>query len=244
MNQPSLPVLKVAGLTKRYGKYEALRGVDLEINAGEIVALMGPNGSGKSTLIKSIVGLVYPDRGSIQIAGHNARNGTVYRRVLGYMPQVARYPETLTVGELFRLLTELRRDCTEYDRELYDELRIESFEHKQLGMLSGGQRQRVSAALAFYFAPSVLLLDEPTAGLDPVSTETIKAKIRAEQQRGKAFLITTHSPQDAMELAHRLVYVYEGKIRIDAPLEAIMAVSASGSLMPAIAWYLQTQVER
>ncbi len=243
MNHPTNPLLRVARLSKKYGKHTALCDVDLHINAGEIVALMGPNGSGKSTLIKSIVGLVHHDTGTIEILAHNARDGISYRQRLGYMPQVARYPETLTVSELFRMLIELRHDCTEYDVELYTELGIESLKHKQLGTLSGGQRQRVSAALAFYFAPAVLLLDEPTAGLDPISTEVIKAKIRREQQRGKAFLITTHSPQDTLELADRLVYLYDGSVRIDAPLATVLSTSQASSLMGAIAWYLQQQAD-
>jgi Cu-processing system ATP-binding protein len=235
-------VLCVRGLVKWYGSFQALRGVDLQIDSGEVVALMGPNGSGKSTLIKSIVGLVHPDEGNVTILGRDTRDGIDYRRTLGYMPQIARYPETLAVGELFRMLKELRHDCSTHDSELYEQLGVVTFEHKQLGTLSGGQRQRVSAALAFYFCPLLLLLDEPTAGLDPFSTETIKAKIRAEKRQGRSFLITTHSPQDTMELADRLVYLYDGSICIDAPLESVLGTSPAPSLMGAIAWHLQHRV--
>lgn len=243
---PSSPgqhtAIEVRGLTKRFGTQEVLCGVDVLMHFGEVVALMGPNGSGKSTLIKSMVGLVRPDRGSIHIAGHEASGDVSYRRSVGYMPQIARYPETLTVAELFNMLMQLRSDCNSYDLQLYEQLNIASLASKQLGVLSGGQRQRVGAALAWYFSPTIVLLDEPTAGLDPISTETIKAKIAHERAQGKCIVITTHSPQDALELADRLVYLYEGKICIDLPLEQLLTDAATTSLMGAIAWHLQREV--
>lgn len=232
-------MLAVFDLEKWYGMHHVLRGINLHVSAGEVVALMGPNGSGKSTLIKCIVGLVRPDRGDITVMNASVLNGIEHRRLLGYIPQIARYPDTLTVGELFKMLMQLRSDCRNYDRYLYDELSINTLSAQQLGSLSGGQRQRVSAALAFYFSPILLLLDEPTAGLDPISTETIKAKIFAEKHQGKAIVITTHSPQDALELADRLIYLYDGKVRIDQRIENLMTQSRAQSLMGAIAWSLQ-----
>lgn len=241
-SQGQYAAIEVCGLTKRFGAQEVLRGVDVSMHYGEVVALMGPNGSGKSTLIKSMVGLVRPDSGSIRIAGHEVDGDVSYRRVVGYMPQIARYPETLTVAELLHMLTQLRGECNSYDLQLYEQLNIGNFESKQLGMLSGGQRQRVGAALAWYFSPAILLLDEPTAGLDPISTETIKDKIASERARGNCIVITTHSPQDAVELADRLVYLYEGKVFIDMPLEQLLDSAATTSLMGAIAWYLQRAI--
>ncbi|MCX8051923.1 MAG: ABC transporter ATP-binding protein [Chlorobi bacterium] len=236
-----MTMLAVSGIEKSYGRYRVLAGVNLRLDAGEVVALMGPNGSGKSTLIKCIVGLVRPDRGTISLMGNNvfAGNGIEARRAIGYMPQIARYPETMTVGELFDLIERIRSDCRIYDRELYDALRVDALRDKQLGSLSGGQRQRVSAALAFYFSPMLLLLDEPTAGLDPISTEAIKAKIIREKTLGKTILITTHGPQDALELADRLVYLFDGLVRIDRPIATLISESSAQSLMGAIAWYLQ-----
>ncbi|MCX7929231.1 MAG: ABC transporter ATP-binding protein [Chlorobi bacterium] len=232
--------LTVTDLFKQYGKHRALCGVSIEFHAGEVVALMGPNGSGKSTLIKCIVGLVRPDRGTISLFGceSNIENGMKFRHAIGYMPQIARYPETMTVRELFKLLEMIRSDCSTYDRQLYNQLQIEMLQEKQLGSLSGGQRQRVSAALAFYFSPTLLLLDEPTAGLDPISTELIKSKIVQEKRQGKTIVLTTHSPNDALEVADRVVYLYDGVVRIDETIASLMVRSAATSLMGAIAWYL------
>lgn len=241
ISQGQNAAIVVRGLTKRFGAQEVLRGVDVSMHFGEVVALMGPNGSGKSTLIKSIVGLVRPDGGSIHVAGHQVYGDVSYRRSVGYMPQIARYPETLTVAELFHMLTQLRSECNDYDLQLFEQLNIGSFASKQLGVLSGGQRQRVGAALAWYFSPTILLLDEPTAGLDPISTETIKAKIARERAQGKCLVITTHNPHDALELADRLVYLYEGEIWIDLPLEQLLDNAATTSLMGAIAWHLQQE---
>lgn len=241
MIQVQSTMLTVTALEKWYGSHHVLRGIDLRVTTGEVVALMGPNGSGKSTLIKCIVGLVRPDNGDITVMNASVLDRIEQRRLLGYIPQIVRYPETLTVRELFEMLMRLRDDCRDYDRYLYDEFRIDALSSRQLGSLSGGQRQRVSAALAFYFSPMLLLLDEPTAGLDPISTETIKAKICAEKQQGKAMVITTHSPQDALELADRLIYLYDGKVRIDQSIETLMAQSRAQSLMGAIAWSLKQE---
>jgi Cu-processing system ATP-binding protein len=231
--------IEIQGLGKRYGTHHVLSNVSVAFRVGEVIALMGPNGSGKSTLIKSIVGLVHPDKGSIRIMGHELLDGITYRRSIGYMPQIAQYPETLAVGELFSMFARLRDDCSHFDYELYDELGIRELETKQLRVLSGGQRQRVSAAFAWFFSPTILLLDEPTAGLDPISTEKIKAKIVRERMQGKCIVMTTHSPQDALELADRIVYLYEGNLRIDMPLAQLLEIAPASSLMGTIAWYLQ-----
>lgn len=231
--------ISITGLEKWYRKHHVLRGVTIELKAGEIVALMGPNGSGKSTLMKCIVGLVQPSAGSITVCGVDIHKDSTYRAWIGYMPQIVRYPESLTVKELFATVAQLRDAHSDFlDRSLYDQLCIHDLEHKSLGSLSGGQRQRVNAALAFYFSPNILLLDEPTAGLDPVSNEIVKERMIADKQRGTTILMTTHSPQDVLDVADRVVYLYEGRVAINKGIEDLLAQSGSTSLMKAIAFHL------
>ncbi len=207
-------MIEVANLSKRYGRQLALDSVSLTMRPGLSVALIGPNGSGKTTLIKCILGLVRSDSGTILVNGADVERGFAYRRDIGYMPQISQFPDHMKVYQLFELISSMRPDYPKdtYDRELYDAFKIEHFDKKALGALSGGMKQQVSAALAFFFNPSIIILDEPTAGLDPLSNEKLKAKINKCVSEGKLVLTTSHMLSDLDEIADHVVYLMEGRL--------------------------------
>ena len=197
---------------KSFGKLKVLEGVDLNLVAGNSYALVGPNGSGKTTLIKSLLGMVIPDEGKILFNKEEIQRSWKYRDKIGYMPQIGRYPDNMRIGQLFDMMRNIRKDHKQVDEELIYAFDLNTIFDKRMHTLSGGTRQKVSAALAFLFEPPVLVLDEPTAGLDPVAVEYLKDKIKKEIKRGKLMLITSHILSDLDELSNKLIYINEGKI--------------------------------
>ncbi|MGB3018701.1 MAG: ABC transporter ATP-binding protein [Ignavibacteria bacterium] len=212
-------MISISNLHKKFGKTIALNGVDFNCVQGSVTALMGPNGSGKSTLMKSVLGLVIPDSGKIIVDDADILHGFDYRNKIGYMPQTANYPQNLKVVELFDILKDLR--TSETDDELIREFRIKEIYEKKFGQLSGGLKQRVSAAIAFLFNPKILILDEPTSSLDPLSAEIMKSKIHKSKLEGKLILVSSHLVTEVDEIADRLAFMLDGKIVIDKMLAEI-----------------------
>lgn len=208
-------MINIEKLKMCYGKVNVLSDVDLSFSKGQVSVIMGPNGSGKSTLLKSILGLVIPKSGNIMVNEVNTRNDFHYRNFIGYMPQIANYPSNLKVIELFKIVKDIRSDHANMDEELIEKFNLSQIYEKNFSQLSGGYRQRVTAALAFLFNPEIVILDEPTASLDPLSTEIIKTKILKSKEEGKTILISSHIVSEAGELADRLVYLLDGKVLID-----------------------------
>ncbi|PUZ23406.1 copper ABC transporter ATP-binding protein [Chitinophaga parva] len=205
-------MIEIAHLTKSFRKFKALDDISLEFREGQTISLLGPNGSGKTTLIKSILGLVTPDTGVIRINGEETKTRWEYRSRIGYMPQIGRYPENMTIGQVLQMLKDIRKDCKVYDEELVRDFDLQAVKNKMMRSLSGGTRQKVSACLAFLFSPDILILDEPTAGLDPVASELLKAKISRERAMGKLILITSHVLSDLDDITSHIVYLQEGKL--------------------------------
>ena len=228
-------VIEVRGLTKNFGRLRVLDALDLQIRRGEVTAVLGPNGAGKTTLIKSILGLVRPDAGTISVWGEPLGAGPEYRSRVGYMPQIARYPENLTPRELVSMLRDLRGSSAEVDERLVETLRVGPELDKPFRTLSGGNRQKTSAVLAFLFRPDVLFLDEPSAGLDPVSSSVLKDRILAEREEGRTVVLTSHILSEVQELADRVVYLLDGRIYFDSPVAALLAASGEATLERAIA---------
>jgi Cu-processing system ATP-binding protein len=203
-------MIKIEHLSKRYKKLQALDNVSVEFTKGQVVALVGPNGSGKTTLIKSILSMVKPDSGRILFENKPVIDQVEYRRHIGYMPQISQYPYNMRVHQVFDMLKDIRNEQTNIDVDLFNTFNIINIEQKTMQSLSGGTRQKVSAALAFLFHPDVFILDEPTAGLDPLATEILKDKIIKEKKKNKLILITSHVMSDLDELATHIVYLQEG----------------------------------
>lgn len=205
-------MIRIEKLTKTFGKFRALDGIDLSLEKGQAVSLLGPNGSGKTTLIKSILGLVIPEKGTITINGQLIKNNPAYRANIGYMPQIGRYPDNMTIEQVIHMIKDIRKDQTQYDEELYESFGLDKIKTKKMRTLSGGTRQKVSACIAFLFSPDIYILDEPTAGLDPVANELLKDKIAAECARGKLVMITSHVLSDLDGLTSHIIYLQDGKL--------------------------------
>lgn len=229
-------MIQIENLSKTFGKLNVLNKVNLTLSKPNCVALVGPNASGKTTLIKSILGLVIPDGGSIQIDGKSILGKWEYRQNIGYMPQIGRYPENMNIGQLFKMIIEIRKSSfNSCDTELINKFQIEKIYNKRLGTLSGGTRQKISACLAFLFHPEIIILDEPTAGLDPVSTELLKEKIYKEKQNNKLVIITSHVLSDLDDLVEEVVFFQEGTIKFQKKIDKIKSDTGETTLSKAIA---------
>jgi Cu-processing system ATP-binding protein len=228
-------MISIKKVNKNFGKLSALKNVDLELNMGRSYALVGPNGSGKTTLIKSILGLVIPSSGEIIFDNKSIAKDWKYREQIGYMPQIGRYPENMTIGQLIDMMKNIRKNPSEVDDSLIDQFKLYKFYDKRMHTLSGGTRQKVSAALACLFNPAVLILDEPTAGLDPISVELLKEKILEEKAKGKLLIISSHILSDLDELTTEMVYIYEGKVHYNNSIESLKEETQEKRLGKAIA---------
>jgi Cu-processing system ATP-binding protein len=226
----------VSGLRKRFGGQEVLRGLDLTIHPGRITAVVGPNAAGKTTLIKTILGLVRADGGgTVEVDGLPVNGGPEYRERIGYMPQAARFPEHLTGREVIRLLIDLRNRKTGLDEELIEGFHLEPSLDKPVRTLSGGTRQKLNAVVACLFRPSLLILDEPTAGLDPVAAGVLKDKVLRAPAEGTTVLLTSHIMSEVEELAQDLIFLMEGAIAFQGTVDTLLAESSETRLERAIA---------
>lgn len=228
-------MIKIEHLEKSFGKLHALQSITLSIEQGDITAIVGPNGAGKTTLIKCILGLVKADEGILAIGGHRLNGEWSYRKDIGYMPQIARFPDNLTVKEVFNLVKDLRGTPDTTDDELITGFHLEKELNKKIRTLSGGTKQKLSAAIAFLFNPKILILDEPTAGLDPVSSSHLKDKIIKEKANGKTIILTSHIMSEIQELSDRIIFLLEGKIFFDGSVDDILGTANETTLERAIA---------
>ena len=222
-------------VTKNYGRLTALDNINLTCNRGESIALIGPNGSGKTTFIKCLLGMVVPDSGFITFNNNNIRKNYTYRSDIGYMPQLSRFPDNMTIAQVIEMMKDIRKPfTTATDVELVEQFELGKIMDKRVRTLSGGTRQKVGACLAFMFSPGVLILDEPTAGLDPVSTEIIKAKIVKEKANGKLILITSHVLSDLDSIISQVIYLQEGKLKFHKSFEQLKKDTGEQQLSKAI----------
>lgn len=228
-------------VNKFFGKLIALDNVSAVCNKGECIALLGPNSSGKTTFIKSILGMVIPDSGFITFNGNNIIHNWEYRSQIGYMPQIGRYPENMTIGQVMDMMIDIRKiTTTNLDEDLVNEFDLKNLYDKRMRTLSGGTRQKVSASLAFLFKPQVLILDEPTAGLDPVATEILKDKILKEKANGKLVLITSHVLSELDDLATQIIFLNEGKLKFHKNISDLRTETGEERLSKAIAFVMKS----
>ena len=233
--------LRVAALTKRYGSVPVLQGIDLALERGRVTAILGPNGAGKTTLIKSILGLTRASGGEVFIEGKPIDDDPAYRASIGYMPQSARFPDNLTANDLISLLSDLRGSAATLDRALVDGFRLGAELSKPLRTLSGGPRQKVNAVLAFLFSPDLLILDEPTAGLDPIASSILKDKVLEERARGRTIVLTSHVINDLEELADNVVFLLDGAVRFAGALSELKCRTRQLSLERAVAQLMREE---
>ena len=232
------PTIQITGLTKRFGRAKVLDQVSFDIRPGRITAVLGPNAAGKSTVIKAILGLVRPDSGRILVNGNRVNGIPDYRARIGYMPQTPRFPENLTGNHIVAMLRDLREDPGD-DLRLLDEFGLQGEMGKPIRTLSGGTRQKLNAAVAFLFRPSLLILDEPTAGLDPVASQILKQRLRRARSVGSTVVLTSHHLAEVEELVDDVIVLLEGRVAYAGPLRNLIANTGEDRLERAVANLMQ-----
>ena len=228
-------MIEIKDLHKKFGKNLVLKGIDLDIQQGGIFAILGPNGSGKTTLIKSVLGMVIPQSGTISINGKTIKKDWKYRNEIDYLPQIANFPNNLSVKELIKMIKDLRANYTSKDQSLIELFKLESFLDKKLGNLSGGTKQKVNLVLTFMFDSPLIILDEPTTGLDPISLIRLKNLINAEKEKGKTILITSHIMSFVEEVSNEIVFLLEGKIYFKGSIQELKSKTDQPDFEHAIA---------
>jgi ABC-2 type transport system ATP-binding protein len=208
--QPLQPVATLANVTKRYGATTALDGLSLALRPGEIVALLGPNGAGKSTAVRLLLGLISATSGVASVFGSDPRDPATRVRI-GAMLQVARIPETLRVREHLDLFRSYYPRPLPME-EIVQIAQLDGIESRFYSQLSGGQKQRVLFGLALCGDPDLIMLDEPSVGMDIEARRGLWQQIRTLADRGKTVLLTTHYLEEADALAHRIIVINKGKI--------------------------------
>ena len=227
-------MIRIENLHKRFGKLTVLDGLDLEIKSGGIFAILGPNGSGKTTLIKCLLGMVIPTSGKIIHDNKNILHKWRYRNKINYLPQIANFPANLTVNELLKMVKNLRPKVPN-DKELISKFGVKPFLNKKLGNLSGGTKQKINIILTFMFDSDLIILDEPTTGLDPISLIYLKKIIQAEKAKGKTILVTTHIMSLVDEIADEIVFILDGKIYFKGTVDMLKKETGQTNLEHAIA---------
>ncbi len=227
---PVLRGLSVDGIGKKYDKRVVLRDVSLSVRRGEVVGLLGPNGAGKTTCFYSIMGLAMPDSGRILLDGHDITGLPMYRRAalgLGYLPQETSIFRGMTVEQNIMAVLEVAEpDATARAarlEELLGEFNITRLRAAPAMALSGGERRRVEIARALAANPSIMLLDEPFAGIDPISIADIRALVVQLRARDIGVLITDHNVRETLEIVNRACIIYDGRVLFEGTPEALVA---------------------
>ncbi len=228
-------MIEIRNLTKKFNRFTALENLNLSFTNGKSIALIGPNGCGKTTLIKCILGLNVIETGDILVGGKSVKEDFHYRKDIGYMPQIGRYPENMTINQTISMIRDTREiQESELDTELLEAFELSKIFDKKMGNLSGGTTQKVSAVLAFMFDPKIIILDEPTAGLDPLASEILKNKIIKERKRGKLIIITSHLLSELDDIVSEIVFMNEGKVIVQQSVEDLMTEHKSERISESI----------
>jgi ABC-2 type transport system ATP-binding protein len=221
-----MAVVEIQGLTKRYGPVEALRGIDLSVEEGEIFGLLGPNGAGKTTTVEIISGLIPRDGGTVKVLGRDPEQERHrLTHFIALQPQHMDFLDNATVGEIVALFRSLYAGVDRQRvRRILERLGLHDRQRTRFQHLSGGQRQRLNLALALIGNPRLVILDEPTAGLDPQARVQIHDFIREIRAEGRTVILTTHYLEEAEALCDRVAIIDHGKIiACDAPRRLIMS---------------------
>jgi Cu-processing system ATP-binding protein len=232
-------MIELINISKSFGKTNALKNVSLQLSAGKCIGLIGPNACGKTTIIKNILSMVVPDSGEILFDGHSIKGDVKYKNKIGYMPQIGRYPENMSIRQVINMIRDIRAFQGREDTELYDAFGIDQIGDKKMRTLSGGTTQKVSATIAFLFNPPVLILDEPTAGLDPISSELLRDKIIKERENGKLILITSHLLSELDDLLTDIIFMQEAEVLFNKSVDALFEETGETRVSKAISKLLK-----
>ena len=227
-------MIEIKNLTKKFNKFTALQDINLECKKGHSIAFIGPNGCGKTTLIKCILGLNVVESGDILVSGNSVKKDFLYREKIGYMPQIGKYPENMTIGQTIKMIQDNRKNVENIDTELLEAFELTKLYEKKMSTLSGGTTQKVSAVLAFMFHPEIIILDEPTAGLDPLASEILKNKIIKERNNGKLIIITSHLLSELDDMVNEIVFINDGKVLVHQSVEDLKTETQQTKISDAI----------
>lgn len=185
--------------------------------------------------------MVIPDKGTISVKDKLISSDVAYRKNIGYMPQIGRYPDNMSIGQIIEMMKDIRRSDKTIDEDLLKAFQLERLFDKRMRTLSGGTTQKVSATLAFLFDPDILILDEPTAGLDPLASEILKEKIILEKQKGKLIMITSHLLSELDDLITELIFMHESKVQFHQSVADLRAKTGEEKISKAIAHILKSK---
>jgi ABC-2 type transport system ATP-binding protein len=221
------PIIEASGLTKRFGKTQALDGLDLTAESGQVVALLGPNGAGKTTFIRTVATLLQPDRGELRVGGYDVhRQAAEVRRIIGLAGQFAAIEPAMTGRENLRMVARLfgqnRKSAKASAASVLTALGLAEAGDRLVRTYSGGMRRKLDLGASLVGAPRLLLLDEPTTGLDPQSRRHLWARIERIRSEGGSILLTTHSMEEAQAVCDRVAIIDYGRVlAIDTPRNLI-----------------------
>ncbi|MDX1684420.1 MAG: ABC transporter ATP-binding protein [Saprospiraceae bacterium] len=227
-------MISINKLHKSFDTNHVLNNITVDFSRPGITAVLGPNGSGKTTLIKCILGMVIPDKGDIRMNGENILGQWAHRQQIDYLPQIARFPENLTTEELIEMVKDIRGEEIDANM-LIDTFELSPFLDKKLGKLSGGTRQKVNLVVALMYDSPVIILDEPTVGLDPVALQRLKKLLKEESAKNKTILITTHIMSFVEEVAENIIFLLEGEVEFDGTTQMLRDRYSGDSLEESIA---------
>ncbi len=218
-------MIEFHNVTKRFGKHTALQDVSFALQSGTSVALLGPNASGKTTLLKCLLGLIHPDAGAITVGGIPITQSPTYRQRIGYMPQHPHFPDNLRAAEVIELVKRVRGLSGPVETPYIERFQLESELAKPIRALSGGTRQKLSAVLAFMAETDILVLDEPTASLDPLALRALKDELHRRRASGCTIMMTTHTLADVPELSDEIFFLFEGRIALHERVADLLATA-------------------
>ncbi len=230
-------MLYIDGLSKMFGKFQALKNVSLSVPEGVTYALLGPNGSGKTTLLKTLIGSVPLDRGRVDLGGLTNVTGKAFRQKFVYMPQSPGFLPHLSARESIRLLVRLRGQGTTRGERLVEELKIEEFWRRPFGELSGGMKQKINILQCFMFDFDIAFLDEPTSSLDPQVASYVKHLIAELKAKGKTILFTSHIMSEVEAIADRMALISNGRILLETSPHEFMKEHGATDLEQAMLKY-------
>lgn len=225
-----MPILEVNGLVKSFGRRRVVDGVSFEVDHGEIVGLLGPNGAGKTTSFRMTCGMIEPDKGQVILNGQDVTQWPMYRRAreggMGYLPQQTSVFAKLSTEQNLLAMMELlgmsRRERKLRCEELLEQFRITHIRRSKAGKLSGGEKRRLEIARCLVSNPEIIMLDEPFAGIDPVTVQSIQGIIRDLRDRGISILITDHAAREILQITDRTYVVSEGQVLCSGTADEIV----------------------
>ena len=230
-------MITIKNLNKSYGKLHVLHNINLQLEKGQCIGFVGPNGCGKTTLMKCILGLATSQSGEVIVNGMNIQDNPSYRQHIGFMQQNSCFPENMSVRETFKTIEDVRSTDVTLDKELYEAYAIDKIAEKKTKTLSGGTSQKVNAALAFLFNPDILILDEPTASLDPLAANILKEKIVKEKD--KLVFITSHILSELEGIVTHIIFMEEGHILFFKPVDELLKETQQDNVSQAVMYYLK-----